>query len=150
MKETDQRCIRSKIMKSVGRMHTRPEIKVRQLLHSMGLRFRLHQKMLPGSPDIVLPKHKTAIFVHGCFWHRHSNCKYTTTPKTRQDYWLPKFDANIERDARKSAQLEALGWRVLVVWECETKDQWTLEERLRGYFSLLSSLSPVPQDDTEY
>lgn len=137
-------------MKSVGRMHTRPEMKVRQLLHRMGLRFRLHQKTLPGSPDIVLPKHKTAIFVHGCFWHRHPSCRYATTPKTRQDYWLPKFDANVERDARKTAQLEALGWRVLAVWECETKDQCTLEERLRGELSLLSPLSPVPQDGAEY
>ncbi|MEZ1321283.1 DNA mismatch endonuclease Vsr [Pseudomonas fluorescens] len=146
----NHQCIRSKIMKSVGRMHTRPEMKVRQLLHRMGLRFRLHQKTLPGSPDIVLPKHKTAIFVHGCFWHRHPSCRYATTPKTRQYYWLPKFDANVERDARKTAQLEALGWRVLVVWECETKDQCTLEERLRGDFSLLSPLSPVPQDGAEY
>jgi DNA mismatch endonuclease (patch repair protein) len=137
-------------MKSVGRVHTRPEMKVRQLLHRMGFRFRLHQKSLPGSPDVVLAKHRTAIFVHGCFWHRHSNCRYATTPKTRHEYWLPKFNANVERDARKTAQLEALGWRVLVVWECETRDQSALEKRLRGDFSLLSPPSPAPQDGAGY
>jgi DNA mismatch endonuclease (patch repair protein) len=120
----------------VKRAHTAPEIVVRQALHALGLRFRLHRRDLPGSPDIVLPKFRTVVFVHGCFWHRHPNCRYATTPKSRQEYWLPKFEANLERDARKEAQLRELGWRVLVVWECETKSLEALVARLRLEFDL--------------
>lgn len=127
---------RSDIMRAVKRAHTRPEIVVRQALHALGLRFRLHRRDLPGSPDIVLPKFRTVVFVHGCFWHRHSDCRYATTPKSRQEYWLPKFEANVERDARKEAQLRELGWRVLVMWECETKSLEALEVRLRLEFDL--------------
>lgn len=127
---------RSDIMRAVKRAHTRPEIVVRQALHALGLRFRLHRRDLPGSPDIVLPKFRTVVFVHGCFWHRHSDCRYATTPKSRQEYWLPKFEANVERDARKEAQLRELGWRVLVMWECETKSLEALEARLRLEFDL--------------
>lgn len=127
---------RSDIMRAVKRAHTKPEIIVRQALHALGLRFRLHRRDLPGSPDIVLPKFRTVVFVHGCFWHRHPECRYATTPKSRQDYWLPKFEANIERDARKEAQLRELGWRVLVIWECETKSLEALEPRLRLEFVL--------------
>ncbi|WP_083329911.1 very short patch repair endonuclease [Pseudomonas argentinensis] len=123
-------------MRAVRRQNTAPEIRVRSVLHRVGLRFRIHQKNLPGSPDIVLAKHKTVVFVHGCFWHRHPGCRYATTPKTRQEFWIPKFDANIKRDARKEAQLRELGWRVLVVWECETKDLLALEARLRREFDL--------------
>lgn len=135
---------RSRIMRAVKRANTEPEIKVRKVLHRLGLRFRLNQKSLPGSPDIVLAKHKTAIFVHGCFWHRHQGCRFSSTPKTRQEYWLPKFVANVERDARKIVELEALGWRVLVVWECESKDLAALEERLKREFSSFSLPAPVP------
>lgn len=135
MNETENPQIRSRIMKSVGRARTRPEIEVRRLLHRMGCRFRLHKKSLPGSPDVVLSKYKIVIFVHGFFWHCHQNCKYATTPKTRQDYWIPKLNANVERDARKSAQLETLGWRVIIVWECETRDLYSLELRLRRVFA---------------
>jgi DNA mismatch endonuclease (patch repair protein) len=127
---------RSDIMRAVKRAHTAPEIVVRQALHALGLRFRLHRRDLPGSPDIVLPKFRTVVFVHGCFWHRHPNCRYATTPKSRQEYWLPKFEANLERDARKEAQLRDLGWRVLVVWECETKSLEALVARLRLEFDL--------------
>lgn len=127
---------RSDIMRAVKRAHTAPEMIVRQELHALGLRFRLHRRDLPGSPDIVLPRFRTVIFVHGCFWHRHSDCRYATTPKTRQEYWLPKFAANIERDARKEARLQALGWRVLLVWECETKRREELTLRLRREFGL--------------
>jgi DNA mismatch endonuclease (patch repair protein) len=123
-------------MSAVRQKNTRPEIIARKLLHRLGLRFRLHVKTIPGSPDIVLPKYKTVIFVHGCFWHRHANCKYSTSPKTRQEYWRPKFEANVERDARKEAQLLELGWRVLVIWECETKSLEALEVRLRLEFGL--------------
>ncbi|MCY1259555.1 Very short patch repair protein [compost metagenome] len=127
---------RSDIMRAVKRVNTAPEMIVRQELHALGLRFRLHRRDLPGSPDIVLPKLRTVIFVHGCFWHRHSDCRYATTPKTRQEYWLPKFAANIERDTRKNAQLQVLGWRVLLVWECETKRREGLTLRLRREFGL--------------
>ncbi|MNF77630.1 DNA mismatch endonuclease Vsr [Pseudomonas sp. MM213] len=123
-------------MRAVKRAHTRPEVVVRQALHALGLRFRLHRRDLPGSPDIVLPKFRTVVFVHGCFWHRHPDCRYATTPKSRQEYWLPKFEANVERDARKEAQLRELGWRVLVMWECETKSLEALEARLRLEFDL--------------
>jgi DNA mismatch endonuclease (patch repair protein) len=130
--------LRSKIMRSVSREHTKPELLVRSLLHRLGLRFRLHQKTLPGSPDIVLAKYKTVIFVHGCFWHRHLGCRYASTPKTRQDFWLEKFDANVKRDAKKEAQLRELGWLVLVVWECETRSIAQLEDRLKRVFLLTS------------
>lgn len=128
--------VRSRIMRSVPRANTKPELLIRKLLHGFGLRFRLHRADLPGSPDIVLPRYRAVIFVHGCFWHRHPGCRYSTTPKTRQDYWLPKFANNVERDARKEAQLRELGWRVLVVWECETKNIEALERRLRLEFDL--------------
>jgi len=130
---------RSDIMRAVKRAHTAPEIIVRQELHALGLRFRLHRRDLPGSPDVVLPRFRTVIFVHGCFWHRHPDCRYTTTPKTRQEYWLPKFAANIERDLRKEAQLQALGWRVLLVWECETKRREELTLRLRRELKLFEA-----------
>ena len=127
---------RSDIMRAVKRAHTKPEIIVRKALHALGLRFRLHRRDLPGSPDIVLPRFRTVVFVHGCFWHRHPGCRHATTPKSRQEYWLPKFEANVERDARKEAQLRELGWRVAVIWECETKSLAALEARLRLEFDL--------------
>lgn len=132
---TDELSVSSRRMRAVKREHTSPELTVRRLLHALGLRFRLHKRALPGSPDIVLSKHRTVIFVHGCFWHRHPGCRYASVPKTRQEYWIPKFMANIERDARKASELEALGWRVLTVWECETRDLAALNERLRRDFS---------------
>ena len=91
---------RSRNMSAIKSKNTKPEIKVRKALHSMGYRFRLHKKDLPGSPDIVLPKYKTVIFVHGCFWHRHQNCKYASNPKTRREFWEKKFKENIERDKK--------------------------------------------------
>lgn len=100
---------------------TTPEILLRRLLHRDGFRFRLHAAGLPGKPDIVLAKYRTAIFVHGCFWHRHEGCSAATTPKTRTDFWRAKFDATVERDRRKKHQLEAMGWQVITVWECALK-----------------------------
>lgn len=111
---------------------TRPELAVRRILHRLGYRFRIHRRDLPGRPDIVLPRHRLAIFVHGCFWHRHSGCKVATTPKTRPDFWQPKFRSILERDRRVQQELEHLGWRVEVIWECETKDASALEKRLAG------------------
>jgi len=110
---------RSWNMSQIKNRDTKPEIKVRSLLHRMGYRFRLHRKDLPGKPDIVLPKYKTVIFVHGCFWHRHKGCKYTYTPKSRTEFWKNKFDKNIARDKQVRKELKSLGWNVITVWECE-------------------------------
>jgi len=110
---------RSRNMSAIKSKNTKPEIAVRKLLHSMGYRFRLHRKDLPGSPDIVLPKYKTVIFVHGCFWHRHENCKYASNPKTRKEFWENKFKANVKRDKNNFKELKNLNWKVLVIWECE-------------------------------
>ena len=114
---------RSRNMSAIKSKNTKPEIAVRKLLHSMGYRFRLHRKDLPGSPDIVLPKYKTVIFVHGCFWHRHQNCKYASNPKTRREFWEKKFKENIERDKKTQEKLKNLGWKTKIVWECEIKDK---------------------------
>lgn len=127
--------LRSRIMSSVRRENTKPEIIVRKALHKLGLRFRIHVKSMPGSPDILLPKYRLVIFVHGCFWHRHPGCKYSSTPRSRLDYWLPKFQANIDRDARFELQLKELGWNVEVIWECETKNGEALNSRLKEIFS---------------
>ena len=121
---------RSKNMAAIKSKNTKPEIAVRKLLHSMGYRFRLHRKDLPGSPDIVLPKYKTAIFVHGCFWHRHENCKYATTPKTRKEFWEKKFQANVKRDLEIQEKIKNIGWISLVIWECELKNYKKLKKKL--------------------
>jgi len=118
-------------MARIGGKNTAPEILVRKLLHASGFRFRLHRKDLPGKPDILLPRFKTAIFVHGCFWHRHESCARSTTPQTRQEFWETKFQATVERDAKQQAALLAAGWRVIVVWECETRHKAKLLERLQ-------------------
>lgn len=116
-------------MSKIGPRDTKPELAVRSLLHRLGYRFRLHRKDLPGTPDLVLPRHGVAIFVHGCFWHGHS-CKIDKMPKSRTDYWGPKIEANKARDARKTRQLRKLGWRVLSIWECELKQPERLAKRL--------------------
>ena len=116
---------RSRNMSAIKSKNTKPEIAVRKLLHSMGFRFRLHRKDLPGSPDIVLPKYKTVIFVHGCFWHRHENCKYASNPKTRKEFWESKFKANVKRDFEIQEKIKNIGWQSVVIWECElTKIQY--------------------------
>jgi len=109
---------------------TSPELRVRRLLHHLGYRFRLHRRDLPGSPDIVLPKHRTVVFVHGCFWHRHPGCRYATTPKTRADFWTNKFEQNIRRDHHQQQQLREMGWSVMVIWECELRGLQSLKARL--------------------
>lgn len=109
---------------------TKPEKIVRSTLHRMGYRFRLHRRDLPGTPDIVLPRHRTVIFVHGCFWHRHPRCKYAYTPKSRQAFWEEKFAANVVRDQRTQRRLRRMGWRVIVVWECEARKPERLVEKL--------------------
>jgi DNA mismatch endonuclease, patch repair protein len=122
--------IRSRNMAAIRGRDTSPELKVRSLLHRLGYRFRLHRRDLPGSPDIVLPKYRTLVFVHGCFWHRHPGCSHTTTPKTRADFWARKFEQNEERDHRQQRQLREMGWSVMVVWECELRDLPSLTTRL--------------------
>lgn len=121
---------RSWNMSRIRSKNTKPEVLVRSLLHRMGYRFRLHVSSLPGTPDLVLPKYKTVVFVHGCFWHRHSGCKYSYTPKSRLEFWMRKFEKNIEVDRRAAKELEELGWRVLVIWECELTDTETLVKRI--------------------
>lgn len=121
---------RTEIMRSIRKKHTRPEMTVRRLLHAMGMRFRLHRRDLPGSPDVTLPRHRAVVLVHGCFWHQHTGCRLAKLPRARPDYWLPKLARNVERDDQAEAALKALGWRVLVVWECEVRAQEQLRARL--------------------
>jgi len=114
---------RSRNMSAIRGGDTKPEMRVRSLLHALGYRFRLHRKDLPGKPDIVLPKYRTVIFVHGCFWHCH-DCRYgNVVPATRSEFWTAKRAGNVARDRRKREQLESAGWRVETVWECETKNE---------------------------
>lgn len=110
---------RSLRMAAIRSEDTSPELALRSALHRMGLRFRLHSDSLPGKPDIVLPRYKAVILVHGCFWHRHKDCKVANTPKSNTAFWLEKFDRNVERDLRVTNELKARGWRVLTAWECE-------------------------------
>ena len=110
---------RSRLMSRIRSRDTQPELKLRRALHALGLRYRLHVKSLPGTPDIVFPRHKTALFVHGCFWHRHSGCKLAASPKSRAEFWNTKFSQNVKRDQANLSALAAIGWRTQVVWECE-------------------------------
>lgn len=126
---------RSRLMSKVKQKDTKPEKAVRSILHGLGYRFRLHRRDLPGSPDIVLPKYRLAVFVHGCFWHSHPGCKKASMPKTNTEFWRQKLEANKKRDLAAIDSLNALGWRVLVVWECETRDAGTLRSRLSDYLS---------------
>jgi DNA mismatch endonuclease (patch repair protein) len=124
---------RSWNMSRIRSSNTKPELIVRQVLHAIGYRFRLHRHDLPGKPDIVLPKYKTVIFVHGCFWHRHEDCKYAYNPKSRVEFWQEKFRSNIERDKRVSEQIAVAGWRQLTIWECETKKLDVLSNTLTDF-----------------
>ena len=121
---------RSWNMSRIKARDTRPEIIVRSLLHSKGYRFRLHRKDLPGIPDIVLPRYKTIILVHGCFWHRHAGCKYAYNPKSRVQFWQEKFEKNVRRDEEVGKVLNDLGWNVYIIWECEAKNVELLERRI--------------------
>ncbi|WP_124372940.1 very short patch repair endonuclease [Pseudomonas chlororaphis] len=124
------RSLRMAKVKSKG---TKPEMVVRRLLFSMGFRYRLHDRSLPGSPDIIFKGKKKVIFVHGCFWHRHDGCPLARLPKSRLDFWVPKLEGNRERDIRTLHQLKSQGWEVLVIWECELKDLNLLEKMLYGF-----------------
>lgn len=113
---------RSRMMAGITGSDTRPELIVRRYLHAAGLRFRLHDSRLPGRPDLVFPRFKTVVFVHGCFWHRHEGCRFATVPATRPSFWAEKFAANVERDQRKEAELSSMGWVSVIIWECETRE----------------------------
>lgn len=121
---------RSWNMSRIKGKNTKPELFVRSILHSMGYRFRIHKKDLPGQPDIVLAKYKTVIFINGCFWHQHEKCRRSNIPKTNKDYWIPKLKRVKERDKENYKTLKSAGWKVLVVWECILKDT----ENLKTYF----------------
>ena len=126
---------RSWNMSRIRGADTKPERVVRSLLHRCGFRFRLHRKDLPGRPDIVLPKHHAVILVHGCFWHRHAGCRFAYTPKSRTEFWKKKFSDNVARDRRNVWALGNLGWRTLIVWECETRDEVNLRLRLLEFLN---------------
>jgi len=117
---------RSRMMANIKGKNTRPEITIRSLLHRQGLRFRIHDKSLPGKPDLVLKKYKAVIFVHGCYWHRHENCKLASMPKQNRTFWMKKFDANIYRDGVVYFKLKSLGWRTAIIWECAIRDKSNL------------------------
>lgn len=126
---------RSHQMSLVKSKNTRTELSVRKLVFSMGHRYRIHGAGLPGKPDLVFARKKKAIFVHGCFWHRHKDCKKATTPASNTEYWLPKFAKTVERDSQTLDSLRELGWASLVIWECELKDMAALANKLRAFLN---------------
>lgn len=130
--------VRSYNMSRIRSKDTKPEILVRSYLFSKGLRFRKNDKRYPGSPDIVLPKYKTMVFVHGCFWHLHDNCKYAVMPKSNVDFWKKKLYGNKERDERNQKELESMGWKVITVWECELKKN-KVEKTLEDLYNKITS-----------
>lgn len=139
---------RARIMAKVGQRDTKPELCLRSILHGLGLRYRLHDRTLPGTPDIVFPKYKSVVFVHGCFWHAHEGCKYATIPKTRKDFWLEKFAANRKRDRKNYDALLNGGWKVLVVWECaikgkKEKELGNLGELIEAWLSTEESFAEI-------
>lgn len=115
-------------MATIRGRNTRPEVVVRRYLHATGLRYLLHDRRLPGTPDIVLPRYKVAVFVHGCFWHRHQGCPYATVPATRTEFWAKKFQSNVERDARAMKAIVEVGWTPIVFWECGLRNPIALDE----------------------
>jgi DNA mismatch endonuclease, patch repair protein len=132
---------RSRIMRSIRKKDTKAELTVRSAVHALGYRFRLHRRDLPGSPDLILPRRRKVIFVHGCFWHQHPGCRKATVPRKRVDYWGPKLERNVARDARALVDLQALGWETLVLWECELPDDKALRSRLRAFIRRRSGSS---------
>jgi DNA mismatch endonuclease (patch repair protein) len=125
---------RSKMMSGIRGRDTMPELRVRRWLHRRGYRYGLHARRLPGTPDIVLTRRKTVVLVHGCFWHRHARCRFASVPSTRRDFWTAKFLANVDRDARQIAELEAASWKVIVIWECETGSDAEIEAAMSALF----------------
>jgi DNA mismatch endonuclease (patch repair protein) len=134
---------RSRMMSNIKGKNTKPELTVRSLLHQKGFRFRLHDKKLPGKPDIVLKKYNAVIFIHGCYWHRHENCKLASTPKQNAEFWNKKFSDNVRRDSEVYYQLKKLGWRTAVIWECSIRDKKCLPDYIETLAFWLKS-------DSEY
>jgi len=132
MVDTLTRSQRSWLMSQVRQKNTKPEMKVRRLLHSMGFRYRLHGKDLPGRPDLIFSKSKRVIFVHGCYWHRH-DCKKATVPSSNVEYWTKKFAENVARDDKVVRELTSLGWASMIVWECQTRDADALASSLSTF-----------------
>ncbi len=124
---------RSRRMSLIRAKDTKPEMRLRRLVHSLGYRYRLHRRDLPGTPDLVFPGRMKIIFCHGCFFHRHANCKFARLPKSRLSFWLPKLNANRARDARQARELRALGWKVMTVWECQSRDASRLATKVRRF-----------------
>lgn len=122
---------RSWNMSRIKGKDTKIEVQVRSWLFARGFRFRKNDRRYPGTPDVVLPKYRTVIFINGCFWHRHEGCRYATTPKTRTEFWQKKFDRNVANDIRHKEELEAMGWKVITLWECELKKN-RFEETMQG------------------
>lgn len=142
---------RRKCMSSVRRKNTSPELVLRSILHKSGLRYRLHRKNLPGTPDIVFPRFKAVLFVHGCYWHSHG-CYRSAAPKSRQEFWKKKFDQNKERDARNVDTLLGLGWRVMTVWECALKGKMSLPasevaDAIKNWLSSSEQIGELPEND---
>lgn len=131
--------VRSYNMSQIKGKNTKPEILVRKFLHSKGLRFRLHDKKLPGKPDIVLKKYKTVIQVNGCFWHGHEGCKYFVIPKTRTEWWKEKINMTIKRDEEVKELMNSIGWKVFVIWECQLKKEYRIETLNNLYFNLIGT-----------
>jgi DNA mismatch endonuclease (patch repair protein) len=121
MADVHSKEIRSKNMAAIKSKNTKPEMLVRRFLHASGFRYKLHDKTLPGKPDIVLPKYKTVIFIHGCFWHGHKDCKYYVVPKTRTEWWLNKINGNVTNDEKAIKALKKEGWKIIILWTCELK-----------------------------
>jgi DNA mismatch endonuclease (patch repair protein) len=126
---------RSALMARIRGKNTRPELIVRRTAHALGFRFRLHRRDLPGSPDLVFTRLRKAIFVHGCFWHRHTGCPKASTPKSRAEFWASKFAANVQRDVRSVAALEELGWEVCILWECEISDLAMIQRKVKAFLT---------------
>lgn len=148
MSDVVDKTTRSRMMAGIRGKNTKPELIVRRFLHARGFRYRLHYSRLPGQPDIIMPKHKVAIFVHGCFWHRHQGCRYTTNPEQNRDKWLEKFKQNIDRDKIQITKLIELNWRVIIIWECSLRSvepdlSWLPNCIISGQHSLIEWPSPV-------
>lgn len=141
---------RRNIMRAIRSRDTKPELAVRKLLHASGYRYRLHDSRLPGCPDIVFPSRRKVVFVHGCFWHSHcdASCTNGRKPATNQAYWLPKLSRNVTRDAKHLSRLRAVGWQVMIIWECETKDGDYLAARIRAFLGSPRRLRPVGETAT--
>jgi DNA mismatch endonuclease (patch repair protein) len=140
MADVHSKEVRSYNMSKIKGKNTKPEVLVRKFHFAKGLRYRLHDKKLPGKPDMVLPRYKTVIFIHGCFWHGHEGCKYFTIPKTRTEWWTNKININKANDSKAIDKLEADGWRIIIVWECELKKKSDQEKTLNRLYQKIVNL----------